>query len=278
MKLFLITSLIIISVLTVRADIDFIKNDYKKAFKEAEKLDKLIFVDVYTDWCGPCKLMDKTVFKDRQVSKFYNQKFVNLKINAEKGLGAKFAKEYNTEVYPTYYFLDKEGTIIYTSRGGKNTDDFLKLGEMAIDPNYQPSKMIVAFESGKNDKKFLDECLMVFKDNLKIDYSGRILDSYLKSGYFKNEEEMLEMAEKYLFTLDNKLFEELNALGRENPEKTNYLSVTVNRIINNYIFYDNSLSKEELDNILSKSILDEQTRVKLSKKAEIMNKIKFGPQ
>jgi len=217
-------------------------------------------------------------FTDSEVSKFYNGSFINLKIDAEKGSGIKFAKTYDVEVYPTYFFLDGNGDVIYSSRGGKSKSDFLRLGEMAQNPDYHPDHMIKVFEAGRRDKEFLARCLTVFNDNLKSKENGKILDAYYQLGYFKNEDEMLKMAEKYLSVLDNNFFEQLNKLGREQPEKQHYLKITINKVVNNYIMFNNDLSKARLDNILSRSILDEKTREKISKKAEIMKKIKFGAQ
>ena len=63
----------------------FAKNvSLTSAIEQAKKEDKLVFVDVITDWCLPCKLMDEDVFSDKGLADFFNDKFINLKIDAEK--------------------------------------------------------------------------------------------------------------------------------------------------------------------------------------------------
>jgi len=45
---------------------------------------KKIYIDIYTDWCGPCKYMDKTTFSDPQVVNYLNENFYPVKFNAER--------------------------------------------------------------------------------------------------------------------------------------------------------------------------------------------------
>jgi len=72
--------------------IQFVHTDWETTLKKAKEEDKLIFVDCYTDWCGPCKWMSANVFPDEKVAALYNDKFINVKINMEKGEGILFAK------------------------------------------------------------------------------------------------------------------------------------------------------------------------------------------
>ena len=69
--------------------INFSNINFEEALKKAESENKMIFIDAYASWCGPCKMMDKTIFKDIDVGDFYNENFINLKIDMEKGEGPK---------------------------------------------------------------------------------------------------------------------------------------------------------------------------------------------
>ena len=70
--------------------VDFMNTDVLgEAIARAEAEDKLIFVDFYTSWCLPCKLMDEDVFTDRALGDFMNERFVSLKIDAEAGNGVQ---------------------------------------------------------------------------------------------------------------------------------------------------------------------------------------------
>lgn len=93
--------------------ITFFSGNWKSLLEEAVKQHKLIFVDVYTDWCAPCKRMEKGVFPLPEVGKVYNESFVSYRLNAERGEGIKLAASYAVKFYPTYLFLDGSGNLIY---------------------------------------------------------------------------------------------------------------------------------------------------------------------
>ena len=62
--------------------INFVKNTdktMKQMLAEAKLQRKVLFVDVYTTWCGPCKWMDENTFKDARVAEKLNKKFLNYK-------------------------------------------------------------------------------------------------------------------------------------------------------------------------------------------------------
>src|SRR6478735_2900774 len=86
---------------------------------KAEK--KLVFIDVYTSWCGPCKHMAATVFKQDNVGQYFNSHFINYKIDAEKGEGKALAAKYKIQYYPTYLFIDDKGAVFNKAVG--NTKD-----------------------------------------------------------------------------------------------------------------------------------------------------------
>jgi thioredoxin-related protein len=112
--------------------IEFEKITLKKAMKQAKKENKLIFIDVYTSWCGPCKAMAKNVFTDAKVGKFYNKHFVCLKVDAEKIEGMDIRKDYDVEGFPTLLYLDEKAKVIKKEIGGKSINDFMALGMSAM--------------------------------------------------------------------------------------------------------------------------------------------------
>src|SRR4051812_30202952 len=84
-----------------RTGIIFFKGDWKSLLNEAHQKHKLIFVDAYTDWCTPCKRMEKEVFPMVAVGKTYNDFFINYRLNAERGEGIGLAARYAVKGYPT---------------------------------------------------------------------------------------------------------------------------------------------------------------------------------
>ena len=89
---------------------------------------KLIFIDCYTDWCGPCKRMAATSFKDEKVGDVFNKKFINLKIEMEKNpIGQELAKRYRVRAYPTLLVIDSEGTLIKQVIGMQTSDGLITM-------------------------------------------------------------------------------------------------------------------------------------------------------
>jgi thiol:disulfide interchange protein len=73
---------------------------------------KVIFIDCYTTWCGPCKKMSAEVFTDSTVATYFNRQFVNLKLDMEKGQGPELASKYGVYEFPTLLFVSNKGEVI----------------------------------------------------------------------------------------------------------------------------------------------------------------------
>jgi len=147
---------VLVAVSTISAqEIDFAHKGWEKIKKKAAKEDKIIFVDAYTTWCGPCKWMSAEVFTDESVADFYNDKFINLKLDMEKGEGLDFAKEYKVVAYPTLLFIDGEGSIVHKRLGALPAEEFLAFGKEALDPEKRIGTLIAEYEKGNRDPDFL---------------------------------------------------------------------------------------------------------------------------
>ncbi|MBT3229457.1 MAG: thioredoxin fold domain-containing protein [Candidatus Marinimicrobia bacterium] len=97
--------------------------------------DAPIMIDVYADWCIPCKEMDKFTFPDREVVNL-SKKFTAIKIDMTRDTGEfekYFLKEYSIKGVPSYIFLKNgvEHTSL-RSTGYENADDFLKRMKKAL--------------------------------------------------------------------------------------------------------------------------------------------------
>jgi thiol:disulfide interchange protein len=86
---------------------------------------KLLFVDIYAVWCGPCKAMAKNVFTQASVADHFNAKYVNVQVDAEKGEGVDLAKKYAVGSFPTYLFIDGDGKLVYRIEGALTAEAFL---------------------------------------------------------------------------------------------------------------------------------------------------------
>ncbi len=160
--------------------IKFETTTFKETLAKAKKEKKLIFLDAYASWCGPCKLMVKNIFPLKSVGEYYNAHFVNAKLDMEKGEGLDVAKKYGVKAFPTYLFIDGDGKEIHRTLGYVEEKDFIQFAKDAEDPSKQMSKMIQRFEAGEKDPTFLKNLagLVIYSDeNLAGKVIGRYFDS-----------------------------------------------------------------------------------------------------
>lgn len=108
---------------------------FENVLAKAKAENKLIFMDCYAVWCGPCKYMAASVFPDETLGEFHNKHFINLKYDMEKPYGAGVRKKYGIRAYPSFLYLNGDGEVVHRSVGSTATAaDFLKVSRRAIDP------------------------------------------------------------------------------------------------------------------------------------------------
>jgi len=123
--------LLAIFALSIRAEGDLFENhSFEEALKQAQSENKLVFVDFYTTWCGPCKMLDKTTWKDDGVKAWLKKHTIPLKINAE--VKTKLASKYRIQAYPTLLFVKADGTVASRITGYRKAEQFLKEAKEAI--------------------------------------------------------------------------------------------------------------------------------------------------
>ncbi len=135
---------------------------HDKPFQEvldmAKAQNKLVFIDCYTSWCGPCKRLSSMVFPDSAVGEFFNSTFVNTKFDMEKGEGPAIAGKYAIRAYPTLLWLDGDGNVKHKIVGGLDVNGLLQNGKKAIDPTPGIlTGMKKLYSEGKRDPDFLND-------------------------------------------------------------------------------------------------------------------------
>jgi len=113
--------------------VNFVKSETLTDVLEiAEKEGKLVFIDFYATWCAPCKMMDKDVFPDKNIAKFFNKNFISYKVDGEKGNGQNIAALYSVKAYPTLVWLDAKGREMARTEGGTYHTELMELAESAL--------------------------------------------------------------------------------------------------------------------------------------------------
>jgi len=112
--------------------IQFIEEDWEQALKTAKDKEKLIFLDIYATWCGPCKMLKQYTFTDSSVGEFFNKNFVNVSVDGEKGAGPQLAQQYAIEGYPTLIVADETGKPVLITAGYIPTDVLMQFAKEAL--------------------------------------------------------------------------------------------------------------------------------------------------
>ncbi len=159
--------------------IKFFEGSWQEALEAAKKSDKLIFVDAYTTWCGPCKKMEKEIFTDKKVADYYNYKFINVRMDMERGEGLAFAQKYLVRVYPNFLFIDADGVVMHRRAGSMDAASFVGLGSLALNPQYRLAGMREQYEEGERALDFLTALIKMSYDAYDNSHKP-IVEEYLR--------------------------------------------------------------------------------------------------
>ena len=113
--------------------IQFQKGSWQQTLDLAKKENKIIFLDIYATWCGPCKQLKKYTFADKSAGDFFNANFVNMALDGEQGEGIALAQNFGLRAYPTLMFITPEGQLITKSPGFRTASDLIGLGQEILD-------------------------------------------------------------------------------------------------------------------------------------------------
>ncbi len=178
----IITSIIFFCLFTTQVigqGIEFFHGSFDEALEMAQKEGKVIFVDAYTTWCGPCKRMSKSTFPDPSVGAFFNENFVNMKIDMEKAEGRKFKAKYPVQAFPTLYFIGGDGEVVHRQKGAQDAVNFLKIGKHVyskVDFSRDYAKL---YEDGDRDPQLIYDYVQALNKSKKS--SSKVANEYIRT-------------------------------------------------------------------------------------------------
>ncbi len=134
---------------------------------KAKATNKYIFMDAYTTWCGPCKFMAATIFPMPEAGAFFNDKFINVKVQLDTT--AKDNEEvkrwysdahsimarYKVNVFPTYLFFSPDGQLVHRAIGASDIKGFTAKGADALNPDKQYYVLLEKYKAGNKAPDFL---------------------------------------------------------------------------------------------------------------------------
>lgn len=163
--------------------INFNHQSWKEIVNKAKTDNKLIFVDFYTQWCGPCYNMATTVFTLPAVGSFYNNNFVCAKIDTENGEGIELAKKYGIRSYPTYLFIDPTTEKpVHRSSSRQTVEQFLQTGKCALNPTQRSFYLEEQYAKGNRERKLLEDYIVYKHSVYARNDVNKAFDELIKNG------------------------------------------------------------------------------------------------
>lgn len=176
------------------------------ALAQSKKEGKLVFIDCYTTWCGPCKLLAKEIFPQKEVGDFYNSHFINLSFDMEKGEGLKIQKKYAVRAFPTLLFLNAEGEVVHIGVGSMPANAFIELGKTALDDTRNLLSVSTKMKAGD---KSVQTLTLYLKANPYAADAEALITEYFKTATddIKISKDAWEMFKNYINDIDNDQFQ-----------------------------------------------------------------------
>lgn len=234
-------------------------DDFDKALEIAKALDKNVFVDVYADWCMPCKMMDRQVFNDKKVAEFMNERFVSVKLDAERA-GRKFARRNNVYAFPTLLFFNPSGEEIHRVVGYANENRLMRSADISFrNPTKQLNKFKDEYKKKKNDPIFLKDYI-AFADEIEdYELADKIANQYAKNYRKERKVDWMDFVMRYVYKEKSKLFDLLK-VNKDDFDKL-YSEETVSKVFLE-IFVNSAIGDVEEPET---ERVTQQTRKKLNK-------------
>ena len=160
---------------------------FSEVLAKARKENKPVFMDCFTVWCGPCKVLSNQIFPMKPVGDFFNSNFVNFKMDMERGEGIELAKRYGIKVYPTLLVLDSEGNLLHRFTGARPPRALIDEMARALSDSTAYGPVKAKYDAG--------------------DRTPQVVIEYLRnmvSAGDMQETEAIDEAEKYFNTLSEK--------------------------------------------------------------------------
>jgi thiol-disulfide isomerase/thioredoxin len=164
---------------------------WQTTLQKAQKAGKYIFMDCFAEWCGPCKALERNVFSRNEVADFFNQNFINVKYDMEKGEGITLKNKYDVSAFPTLLWIDaKTGEVVHRIVGSRGPEDLIAQGKIALSPTGTLRERRARYEAGSKTLEDLQDYLTVLGRAGMSQEQSRVVLEFLDG--FSNEDLMKE--------------------------------------------------------------------------------------
>ncbi|MEZ4908451.1 MAG: thioredoxin family protein [Saprospiraceae bacterium] len=187
--------------------INFFEGSWDEALSQAKAQNKIIFVDSYTKWCGPCKRLQTNIFPTDEAGAFYNKNFINFKIDMESQSGLEFGVTYPVRAYPTLFYIDSNGKIINSHVGGTDVDGLINLGKQALSNFDNSVDLEKEWDKGNRDYDFVLNYIKALNSSKKS--TIKITNDYLSEKPDISKDQKAVLIFEAVYDSDSKLFDKM---------------------------------------------------------------------
>ena len=254
---------------TVAQGVKFEKGNWAAIQAKAKAEKKYIFVDCHFIGCAPCQQLDKYTFSHPRVGAFFNDKFINYKVDIHQGEGIAFAKKYKVYSAPTLLYFTPEGKLVHKVGGFKRPKELVVHSKRAFDPNTQFFAMKKKFESGKYELNFLMSYTVTLQG--AAEDATKPIETYLNQQGKKSwvSQDNWRLIVRYINKVDSPVFAYVfknKASFEETVDKKQvqrYLDMTIHHNIKTVAATKNQQKVKQLKQALQKA-MGQQAKVHLA--------------
>ena len=204
---------------------------FNEALIKAKESNKMVFVDCYTSWCGPCKKLASDVFPQKEVGDYINERFISVKYDVEQEENKFIAKDFKINAYPTLLIVSPDGKLIDKIIGYHTAEKLIESIEYSFDRSKSLSGLKEKYQSNDKDKQAL------------LDYYNKLIIS--------KSDEAASIGEKLYESLTDEEKKSEQFWSFYSDEKiTFYNSARFKYLTNNYNTFCNNIGKDKVDKIL----------------------------
>jgi thioredoxin-related protein len=277
-KLSLTIGLLILSSIAFGQGIKF-ENDktWAQIKQMAKDQNKMIFMDCYTTWCGPCKAMSKDVFPKKTVGDFMNNNFISIQVQMDTSKldngdvkkwyadAHRIALENKLVAYPSLYFYSSDGNLIQSNVGYCDEKGLIEIAAKAKDPKRWYSTLLGQYRNGDKSINFIQKLVPAALEANDRETAVEVGDIYLASLKNPYTKDHLGIIFQLIGSSKNKAFQ----FVLKDPRKINKIMGEprlAEGIIRNVIY------EEQIHPVVLKAYLNKENVdwVSLSKKSDMI--------